>query len=86
MNDQILSIFKKSAKIAGVTCLTAGIVAVSTSAAALKAIAESGKYLAKAVKDILEDSPQKEEVVDAEAVPVTEETAPAEEAAAENAE
>ena len=76
MNKDILSILKKSAKIAGVTCLTAGVVAVATSGAALKAIAESGKYLARTVKDIIDEKPQKEEVVETEEVTVTEEAAP----------
>ena len=66
MNKDILTILKKSAKIAGMTCLTAGVVAVATSGAALKAIAESGKYLAKTVKDILEEKPEQEDIVEAE--------------------
>ena len=74
MKEEILSVVKKSVKIAGVTCLTAGVVAVTTSGAALKAIAESGKYLAKSIKDILEEKPEQEKVVEAEAVTVTEET------------
>lgn len=77
MNKEVLSIVKKGAKIAGVTCLTAGIVAVATSGAALKAIAESGKYLAKTVKDILDEKPEPAEVVEAEEAAVVEEAEPA---------
>ena len=74
MNKEIMSIVKKSAKIAGVTCIAAGAVALVTSGAALKAITEGGKYLAKTVKDILEEKPMPEEVVEAaeEAAPAAE--------------
>lgn len=81
MNQEIKSLIKKSIKIAGVTCFTAGVVAVATSGAALKAIAESGKYLAKTVKDIIDEKPQQEEKVDAEEAASAEEATVAEEAA-----
>ena len=79
MKKEVVSIIQKSAKIAGVTCLAAGVVAVATSGAALKAIAESGKYLAKTVKEIWGEHPEKEAVVDAEMVPVSETESPASE-------
>lgn len=54
------SLLKKSIKIAGVTCVAAGAVALVTSGTALKAIGEGGKYLMKAVKKIVgeQDSPE----------------------------
>lgn len=72
MRKEILSIVRKSAKIAGVTCLAAGVAAVATSGAALKAIAESGKYLARTVKDIIEEKPRQEEVPEAAEAPAEE--------------
>ena len=80
MKKEVVSIIQKSAKIACVTCVAAGAVALITSGAALKAITEGGKYLAKTVKDILEETPEQEKVVEAEAVTVTEEATVAEEA------
>lgn len=47
------SLLKNSIKIAGVTCVAAGAVALVTSGTALKAIGEGGKYLMKAVKEIV---------------------------------
>ena len=54
------SLLNKSIKIAGVTCVAAGAVALVTSGTALKAISEGGKYLLKAVKKIAggQDSPE----------------------------
>ena len=72
MNQEIKTILKKTAKIAGVTCVAAGAVAVMTSGVALKAIAEGGRYLADTVKRIIRD----QDTVDAE---VTEEAPVAEE-------
>ena len=63
MKKEVMSIVKKSAKVAGVTCVAAGAVALITSGAALKAITEGGKYLAKTVKDILEEKPKQEDIV-----------------------
>ena len=77
MKKEILSIVKKSAKIAGVTCLAAGAVALVTSGAALKAITEGGKYLAKTVKDIVDEKPQQEEAENAEEATAAEEAEPA---------
>lgn len=53
MKQEIKSVLKKTAKIAGVTCLAAGSIAVLTSGVALKAISEGGKYLASTVKKII---------------------------------
>lgn len=52
MKQKIKSTLKKTAKIAGVTCIAAGAVAIMTSGAALKAIGEGGKYLAKTIRRI----------------------------------
>ena len=65
MKKEVVSIMKKTAKIAGVTCFAAGAVALVTSGAALKAIAEGGKYLAKTVKEIMEEKPGQEETAEA---------------------
>ena len=64
MNKKAKSLVKKTAKIAGVTCVAAGAVAVMTSGVALKAIAEGGKYLADEFKRIINE----ENSVDAEIV------------------
>lgn len=64
MNKEIKNILKKTAKVAGVTCVAAGAVAVMTSGVALKAITEGGKYLADAVKRIINE----QNTVDAEIV------------------
>lgn len=53
MKQEIKSIVKKTAKIAGVTCIAAGAVALMTSAAALKALTEGGKYLKNTVEKII---------------------------------
>ena len=56
MKEEVKSALKKTAKIAGVTCLATGAVAVLTSGMALKAICEGGKYLASTVKQIIEEN------------------------------
>lgn len=53
MKQEIKSIMKKTAKIAGVTCIAAGAVALMTSAAALKALTEGSKYLKNTVEKII---------------------------------
>ena len=73
MKKEVMSVVKKSAKIAGVTFLAAGAVALLTSGAALKAITEGGKYLAKTVKDIVEEKPEQQPVVDADGAAAVEE-------------
>lgn len=78
MNQEIKSIVKKTAKIAGVTCVAAGAVALVSSATAVKALTEGAKYLKDTVKKIIDEEPKAEEViVDAvaeEAAPVEAET------------
>lgn len=80
MKKDAIVIVKKAAKIAGVTCIAAGAVALVTSGAALKAIAEGGKYMADTVKKIVNEEP--EASADAEIVkeePAAEEAPAAEE-------
>lgn len=55
MKQEVKSVLKKTVKIAGVTCLVAGSIAVLTSGMALKAISEGGKYLASTVKRIIDE-------------------------------
>lgn len=83
MKKEVVSVIKKSAKVAGVTCIAAGAVALITSGAALKAITEGGKYLAKTVKEIIEEKPEQEKQVEAEEAAAAEEVTFAEEAAPE---
>ena len=56
MKQEIKSVLKKTAKIAGVTCLAVGSIAVLTSGVALKAISEGGKYLAGTVMKIINEN------------------------------
>lgn len=79
MNKEVKSIVKKTAKIAGVTCIAAGAVALMTSAAAIKAMTEGAKYLKDTVKKIINEEPEAEVVVEETA----EEEAPAAEPVAE---
>lgn len=58
MHKEINTILKKTVKIAGVTCVAAGAVAIMTSGVALKALAEGGKHLANVVKEILAEQNQ----------------------------
>ena len=58
MNKEIQSIVKKTAKVAGVTCVAAGAVALMTSAAAIRAMTEGAKYLKDTVNRILNEEPQ----------------------------
>ena len=60
MNKEIKSVVKKTAKIAGVTCIAAGAVALMTSGAALKALTEGTKYLKDTVKKIIDEKPEAE--------------------------
>lgn len=52
MKKEIKSILKKTTKIACVTCVATGAIAVMTSGVALKAIGEGGKYLVNTIKKI----------------------------------
>ena len=84
MKKEAIVNVRKAAKIAGVTCVAAGAVALVTSGTALKAITEGGKYLADTVKKIVNEETSSEpisEEIAAEAEIVTEEPA-AEEAPA----
>ena len=74
MKKEIKSMLKKTAKIAGATCLAAGSIAVLTSGVALKAISEGGKHLANTVKRIIDEN---ESTVEGEVV--AEDTTPAQE-------
>ena len=77
MNKEIKTILKETAKVACVTCVAAGAVAVMTSGAALKVITEGGKYLADAVKRIICDQDTVDgEVVEETPVEAAEEAAP----------
>lgn len=78
MKKEAIVNVKKAAKIAGVTCVAAGAVALVTSGTALKAITEGGKYLADTVKKIVNEETSSEPVseeIAAEAEIVTEEPA-----------
>ena len=73
MNKEMKAIVKKTAKIAGVTCIAAGAVALMTSATALKALTEGGKYLKDTVHKILNEQSEEEVVVNiVEEAPVVE--------------
>lgn len=61
MKKEIKSTLKKTVKIAGVTCLAAGSIAIVTSSAALKAIGEGSKYLLGTIKNILKEAPAVQE-------------------------
>lgn len=61
MNQEIKTIVKKTAKIAGVTCVAAGAVALMTSAAAIKAMSEGVKYLKSTVQKIIDDDSEPKE-------------------------
>lgn len=79
MNKKAKNLVKKTAKIAGVTCIATGAVALMTTGAALKALTEGAKYLKDTVKKILDEEPKAEEVI----VDAVAEAAPAAEIAEE---
>ena len=64
MNKEAKSLVKKSAKIAGVTCVAAGAVALMTTGAALKALTAGAKYLKDTVKKIIDEEPKEESIVE----------------------
>lgn len=66
MEQKIKKIVKKTAKIAGVTCIAAGAIAIVTSKAALQAMLKGGEYLKDTVKKIMEEDSAEEAVVEAE--------------------
>lgn len=67
MNKEMKSVLKKTAKIAGVTGVAAGAVAIMTSGAALKALSEGG-YLVNTVKKIMNEQEAPEESLEDAAV------------------
>ena len=68
MNIEAKNLVKKTAKIAGVTCIAAGAVALMTTGAALKALTEGAKYLKDTVKKIIDEEPKEEAIVQQAAV------------------
>ena len=68
MNSEAKNLVKKTAKIAGVTCIAAGAVALMTTGAALKALTEGAKYLKDTVKKIIDEEPKEETIVEEAAV------------------
>lgn len=72
MNKEMKSIVKKTAKIAGVTCLALGGAALIASGTALKTMTLGARYLKDTIQEIIDEEPGADAVVDA---------APAEEAA-----
>ena len=71
MKKEALEITRKAAKIAGVTCVAAGAIAIVTSGAALVAIAEGAKYVTNSIQTILKETAKDAAIFDPE--PVTEE-------------
>lgn len=67
MNKETKNIVKKTAKIAGVTCVALGGAALIASGAALKALTEGARYLQDTVQKILEDPAEAEVILEAEA-------------------
>ena len=87
MKKEAKSLVKKTAKIAGVTCVAAGAVALMTTGAALKALTEGARYLKNTVQKIMDETPSADvddDVAAAEAAFV-EETIAVEEATAAEA-
>lgn len=88
MTEELKNMTKKAAKIAGVTCIAAGTVAVVASGAAVKAMVEGGKYLKDTVKKIMDSEPDQKaenaqvQTEEAAAEPVIEAEAVQEEAPA----
>lgn len=70
MKQEIRTIVKKAAKVAGVTCVAAGAVALMTSATAIKALTEGGKYLKDTVEKIIGEEPKTGEIIVEEAAEV----------------
>ena len=56
MKQEVVSLLKKTAKIAGITCLAAGSIAILTSTAALHAAAEGFHYLKDRTKEIVKEA------------------------------
>ena len=64
MNKEAKNLVKKTAKIAGVTCVAAGAVALMTTGAALKALTEGAKYLKDTVKKIVDEEPKEKSIIE----------------------
>ena len=68
MTKKLINMTKKASKIAGVTCVAAGAVALVASGAAVKAVIEGGKYLKDTVEKIVNsESEPKETETEAQA-------------------
>ena len=67
MHKEAKNLVKKTAKIAGVTCIAAGAVALMTTGAALKALTEGAKYLKNTIQKIIVEPAAVEPIIDAEA-------------------
>ena len=67
MHKEAKSLVKKTAKIAGITCVAAGAVALMTTGAALKALTEGAKYLKNTIKKIIDEPAEAEKVSNTEA-------------------
>ena len=67
MHKEAKNLVKKTAKIAGVTCIAAGAVALMTTGAALKALTEGAKYLKNTVQKIIDEPTEAVVVTDTEA-------------------
>ena len=68
MNKKAKNLVKKSAKIAGVTCVAAGAVALMTTGTALKALTEGAKYLQDTVKKIVDEEPKAENILEEDVI------------------
>lgn len=81
MKNELKSIAVKSVKLAGVTCVAAGAIALIASGTAVKAVTAGGKYLKETAKKILEEPVETKHVETAPVEEVTpvEEVAPVEE-------
>lgn len=66
MKTEIKNIAVKSAKLAGVTCVAAGAIALVASGAAVKAAMAGGAYLKETARKILEEKPETPEAVQEE--------------------
>lgn len=87
MHKEAKNLIKKTAKIAGVTCIAAGAVALMTTGAALKALTEGAKYLKNTVQKITEESaedPKVAETIASEEESVADEIVAEESAAIKN--
>lgn len=71
MKNELKRIAVKSMKLAGVTCVAAGAIALVASGAAIKAVTAGGKYLKEAVQKILSEDSETEAVVEEKAEELT---------------